>query len=237
MNALILYDQKSSVSGYHTGWGFSCLIDKRILFDTGGKNDALLRNLKESGRKPSDIKAVVISHDHLDHTGGLWPLLKEIPGIKVYVCLHSKPGLKKKIEKYGGAVVEVGNPTKIAPGIYSTGEQYTKYKEKPLVEHALMISARKGLSLIAGCAHPGVVNLINRARQEFPSKPLYIAMGGFHLKDKSRGVIRRTVKRVKELGLRKVAPLHCSGQPAESEFRKCYGDDCVGVRVGQEISL
>lgn len=60
--------------------GFACLIDSpagRILFDTG-RGAGLLHNLAALGIDPASIAAVVLSHGHYDHTGGLLPLLRRI---------------------------------------------------------------------------------------------------------------------------------------------------------------
>jgi len=59
--------------------GFACLVDSsagRLLFDTG-RGCALLHNLATLGIDPNSIDAVVLSHGHDDHTGGLLPLLQQ----------------------------------------------------------------------------------------------------------------------------------------------------------------
>lgn len=233
----ILYDEKKAFEGYLTGWGFSCLVDGRVLFDTGGSATGLLKNLKRAGVNISGIETVVISHDHWDHIGGLWPLLNKAPKARVYVCHNSGGAFKKKVLKNGSDIVEVKDFARIAPGIFTSGEFCTRYKDKPLAEQALVIKTSRGIVLIAGCAHPGIVKLINRAKLKFPAESLLMAMGGFHLKDSSKQVIKGTVKRLKELGLKQVAPLHCSGVDAQSEFQKAYGNNFIKVAVGQEISL
>jgi 7,8-dihydropterin-6-yl-methyl-4-(beta-D-ribofuranosyl)aminobenzene 5'-phosphate synthase len=85
MKAAIAYDNRS-VDGFQAGWGFSCVVDGRILFDTGEAAESLLFNLKRLNVSLKDIEAVVISHEHWDHTGGLWKLLEKKSGLKVYGC-------------------------------------------------------------------------------------------------------------------------------------------------------
>ncbi|MFA5101478.1 MAG: MBL fold metallo-hydrolase, partial [Candidatus Omnitrophota bacterium] len=76
MNIKVLYDKNTTNKKLHTGWGVSFLIDDTILFDTGEKGESLLENMRSLGVDINKIEAVVLSHDHWDHTGGLWDLLK-----------------------------------------------------------------------------------------------------------------------------------------------------------------
>jgi 7,8-dihydropterin-6-yl-methyl-4-(beta-D-ribofuranosyl)aminobenzene 5'-phosphate synthase len=75
MHVQLLFDKKTSDEKLNVGWGVSFLVDGRILFDTGEKGDWLLKNMKVLGVDVEGIEAVVISHDHWDHTGGLWDVL------------------------------------------------------------------------------------------------------------------------------------------------------------------
>jgi 7,8-dihydropterin-6-yl-methyl-4-(beta-D-ribofuranosyl)aminobenzene 5'-phosphate synthase len=64
------------------GWGFSCLtqgLEQNILFDTGSNGESLQYNLKLMGLRAEDVQAVVLSHAHFDHTGGLDSLLHVHP--------------------------------------------------------------------------------------------------------------------------------------------------------------
>jgi len=68
----IVYDNEANAS-LKSGWGFSCLIEteEKILFDTGDSGEKLIYNLRQLNIQPESIDAVVISHNHWDHTGGL----------------------------------------------------------------------------------------------------------------------------------------------------------------------
>jgi len=76
----ILFDNNPYEKGLEVSWGFSCLIkgaEKTILFDTGGDGSILMANIEKMGIDPSEIDLVVLSHDHLDHTGGLSAFLEK----------------------------------------------------------------------------------------------------------------------------------------------------------------
>jgi 7,8-dihydropterin-6-yl-methyl-4-(beta-D-ribofuranosyl)aminobenzene 5'-phosphate synthase len=75
----ILSDNYSCRSDLETGWGFSCLIKgtgKTLLFDTGGSGAKLMRNMGKMGIAPEEVEAVILSHIHADHAGGLEAFLR-----------------------------------------------------------------------------------------------------------------------------------------------------------------
>ncbi|MEG3056769.1 MAG: MBL fold metallo-hydrolase [Methanoculleus sp.] len=67
-------------------WGFSCYIHEAgLLFDTGAKGSVLLANMQELGISPADVRHLILSHDHWDHTGGIQAILAANPSIEVFV--------------------------------------------------------------------------------------------------------------------------------------------------------
>src|SRR5215467_12808304 len=62
-------------------WGFSAVVDvdgHRILFDTGGRPETALKNARELHVELSNIPNIILSHNHVDHTGGLLTLRKSV---------------------------------------------------------------------------------------------------------------------------------------------------------------
>jgi len=89
------------------------LIDEKILFDTGENGQWLMENMGNLKEDKNKIKAVVISHDHWDHTGGLWELLKRKKGLIVYACPNFSPEFKEKAKGLKGKLVETEKVTEI----------------------------------------------------------------------------------------------------------------------------
>ena len=84
----ILYDNYRVEAALMTGWGFACLIKglgKTILFDTGDSSPSLLHNMSALGVAPAQIDAVVLSHFHRDHCGGLSGFLENNSDVAVYL--------------------------------------------------------------------------------------------------------------------------------------------------------
>jgi len=155
MKITIVYDNEANPE-LKSGWGFSCLIETKgkILFDTGDSGENLIYNLIQLDIQPESVAAVVISHNHWDHTGGLKEFLKLNNSVEVF---HPK---------------SFSRPTEISPGVHSTGALGTFVKEQSLV-----VNTEKGNLVITGCAHPGLAKIIDKAKQ---LGEIYAVLGGFH---------------------------------------------------------
>jgi len=238
MEIKVVFDKKAVNKGLHTGWGLSLLVDNKILFDTGENGDWLLKNMGAMGINLDDIEGIVISHNHWDHTGGLEALLKaKRKKTPVYICPGFSGELKELIATCGGEPVEVKKWQEICKNIYTTGELAGTYKGTPMPEESLVLKTKDGLSVITGCAHPGILEILNVVRNHFKREQFSLVMGGFHLLEEDTRMIDLIVKEFKMMGIKKVAPTHCSGPEAEERFAKEYGEEFITVKVGGVIRL
>lgn len=237
MQATIIYDNHSSNPDFLFGWGFSCLIDQRILFDTGEAPEPLIANLKRHGISLGDIDAVVISHEHWDHINGLWELLQRRPGLTVYACPGFSDTFKQQVGQLNGTLVETGSPTKLDDTIATTGEIPSLYKGDPMPEQALTVKTAQGVSIITGCSHPGILTMIQTARDIHPDATIQLVMGGFHLMNTEPEAILSIASSMKELDIKAVAPTHCSGDTARQIFQKSFGDRYIPVGAGSTVEI
>ena len=90
--------------------------------------------------------------------------------------------------------------------------------------------------LITGCAHPGISNIVKRAKEMLKSR-VYLALGGFHLCWMSLSRVNKIIKGVKEEGVKKVAPCHCSGDLARRQFQEAYGKNFILTGAGKTIKI
>jgi 7,8-dihydropterin-6-yl-methyl-4-(beta-D-ribofuranosyl)aminobenzene 5'-phosphate synthase len=146
---------------------------------------------------------------------------------------------KEDIEALGLKVVEVKNPLQIIPGAYFTGniERVTTYEKVPpslLIkrgekpepddfrgEQALFFNVRgKGLVVLSGCAHAGIVNTVKHAQKIAGTDKIHAVMGGFHLINAKPAVIQNTVADIKAMKPDHVVPTHCTGFEAIVAFSR-----------------
>jgi 7,8-dihydropterin-6-yl-methyl-4-(beta-D-ribofuranosyl)aminobenzene 5'-phosphate synthase len=229
----IVYDNNAYDAGLRTSWGFSCWVETdkvTVLFDTGGDGPTLMHNLREFGLDPKEIDVVVLSHAHGDHTGGLGTLLGTGVRPTVYAPA-SFPGAFKTDVGARTELVEVREATTIAPGIVSTGEVGST-----IVEQALAVETQEGLVVVTGCAHPGIVQMVRRAK-ETTGGEIALVMGGFHLGGASPGQIEQIIADFRGLGVKRIAPCHCTGDKARHAFVDAFGEDAVLAGVGWSTEL
>ena len=233
----ILYDNYQSQKGLTTDHGFSCLIqgtEKAILFDTGANGDVLFKNFAALKLDPMSVDLVVLSHVHGDHAGGLLPFLAKKGECQVFLPATASPYFVKQVEAAKGRVVLVKDPLSVCEGVFSTG---LIYAPGPLLdEQALVVDTPKGLVILTGCAHPGIVEVVEKAKSVMP-KEIYLVMGGFHLIDTPQGDVELISRRLRELGVKKLAPSHCTGDQAIALFKKDFGKNFIPLGVGKEIVI
>ena len=230
----ILYDNNPFAVGLTAEWGFSALVETEgrvILFDTGGNGKTVLSHMEQLGKNPGAITVVVISHGHGDHTGGLGEILEANSRLKVFIPQSFSENFSEAIRSHGAEVIRVGEPINILPGIYSTGEM-----GETIPEQALILSTIQGLVVMTGCAHPGIVNMVARAKALL-EREVYLVLGGFHLMSKSHRDIESIIEAFQRMGVQRVAPCHCTGDRARSLFEKSYRDGFIRAGVGRVIRI
>lgn len=228
----ILYDDIGYDTTIIPAYGFSCFIhydNKNILFDTGTEGKILLENMYKCGISPDSVEIVVISHNHYDHLGGLKDFFNENPDISIYMSKEVFPNasanavnqIKSTVNLVKDKIVPVedlNNIYKISENIYSTG-----FFGDRVPEQSLILDTDKGIIIITGCAHQGIVNVIRRAKENF-NKPVFSVFGGFHLMNKSQSEIEQIIKEFKDMGVINCTPMHCTGQTASEIIKSRFGN-------------
>ncbi len=230
----IIYDNYLHKDKCQADWGFSCIIDHKtstLLFDTGTKKDVFIHNLTALKENLNRIDMIVISHNHGDHTGNLHTVLETKNDLTVYMPYSTPDADIKRIKDTGAKVVRDEKPRDLGNDWYLSGEMGTTIKEQ-----ALVMDTPKGLVVITGCAHPGITEMVARVK-EIHKKDIYLVLGGFHLGGRSEEQIEEIIQDFKDMGVRNVAPTHCTGDKAIEMFKEAYGDHFIEAGVGKEIEI
>jgi len=230
----IVFNNIPYATNLRNGWGFACLVEgfqQTILFDTGSDGNILLSNMKGLGIDPRTVSVVVLSHIHADHCGGLEKFLQRNYHVTVYLPESFPVSFRQAIQNCGASVETVDKPAQLFAQVHSTGEMGEWIKEQSLI-----LETPKGLVIITGCAHPGIVRIVEKAK-DLLKKDIYMVVGGFHLAGTSTTRIREIIQKFKDLGVEKVAPSHCTGEEAISLFKKNWGKNFVESGCGAVISL
>lgn len=196
LSILPLYEEWASSNAFQSGHGVSYLIktdQTTILMDLGNNEKnvqptPLQHNMEQLSVSMEDIDALVISHNHPDHVGGIanWKRgtiaaskqMESLSGKKIYLPVQLNcPGLKPELAL---------EPMAIAPGVASLGRQpfvqpFPFCLWEPLgYEQSLVVHVEgKGLVIITGCGHPTMERIVERAEAAF-SLPVIGIVGGLH---------------------------------------------------------
>ncbi len=226
----IVFDNTTTDAQLVPLWGFAAIIEfdgKKMLFDTGSNGRVLKKNIEKLGYSFSDLQYVFISHPHWDHIGGWDTVAEENPDLVWYVPASLSSHLIEDLKKFARKVLVVELAAHLTGNLYSTGVMATEG------EHSLVLDTNQGLIIITGCGHPGIDNIIAKAR-EIKNKPVYYLAGGFHLlhydKEKILDILAKT-------DVRYVTPTHCTGDEAQKQFDIFYGNRVLKGGVGKEIKL
>lgn len=255
---------KNSILAEH---GFSAVVTatvgdsaRSILFDFGFSAHGAAFNADALGLDLSSIEAMVLSHGHMDHFGGLSALIEKVGKEGVALVLHPKafrkprylkvsetvkvnlPALsREKIADARIALIESEKPRPLLDGrLLFLGEipkrsdfekgfprmfydEAGQSKWDPIEDDTAVAALvkGKGLVVLSGCAHSGIINTVKYAQEVSGVDKIYAVMGGFHLTGADfEPVIEPTTEALKALNPTYIIPTHCTGRKAVMRLEK-----------------
>ena len=177
--------------------------------------------------------------------------LKLVPNLK-YIGSPHKPS---EVEASGGVLLLARNPVTIAKGIMTSGEiernvAYEKVEDFWTVENetfkedlmpddqALAINVEgKGLVVLSGCAHSGIINTIRAVQKVTGVSKVGAILGGFHLVGADDKRIQLTVEELLKTNPEVIGPCHCTGSKAVDRLVKAFGGVCKALKTGDTIEI
>jgi len=250
--------------------GFACYLETpqgNYLFDTG-QGQTLVPNARCLGKDLAGIEALLISHGHYDHTGGLPELLETCNGLDVYghpdmfsVRYWEINGQKRYLgipfkrdylESLGARFRLNCDLVEVGPGVYLSGEipRHSTFEKGDVQQFAvtsagevlrpdpvtddlsMVVRSSKGLILVVGCAHAGLVNIIDYVSEQFPGEGIHAVVGGTHLGFAGDEQFEETLKVFDRCQVEKVGVSHCTGLGRAAQLADRLGERFFFANVG-----
>lgn len=242
----------------------------RLLVDTGA-SDAFLQNAEKLGIDLRTVDTLVLSHGHYDHGGGIRAFAGINPNARIYVrenvfqeYYHDRAsgmdyiGLDQELKLLPQIVVVGGDlcldeelslfTNVTGRRMWPEGNRELKVRSNGALvqdtfshEQYLILSCERKEILISGCAHNGILNILD-AYQARKGRLPDLVISGFHMMkngdytEEEAEMIRRTARELKEMPTRFVTG-HCTGERAYELLREILGDQIRYVRSGEEVPL
>jgi 7,8-dihydropterin-6-yl-methyl-4-(beta-D-ribofuranosyl)aminobenzene 5'-phosphate synthase len=146
------------------------------------------------------------------------------------------------LAEYADRIVYVKGDQEILPGVSLLTHIPLKHP-KPAGDHRLkmktgkhairdpfdhelvtVLEGKEGLVLLTGCAHNGVLNMIEAVKTAFPGQPIQAVIGGFHLRREDETGVRGIGKSLNEMGIPAIYTGHCTGEGACEVLESVLGN-------------
>lgn len=247
-----------------------------VLLDVAYEPGSVVDNAGRMGLDLTPVEAIILSHQHYDHTGGLIPVLKALNASDLPLVVHpnaftkrgwrdpAKPDARMRqslptptrdqAEAAGARIVEAAGPyllcedailvtgevpriTDFEPGmpfewILENGEW--RHDPRVLDDRSIVVRVRgKGLVVVSGCAHSGIINTVRYARELTGVDRVTAIIGGFHLTgDHAEHAIAGTVAALKEMQPELLVPSHCTGWRGRMALAQAFPSAFVPNIIG-----
>jgi 7,8-dihydropterin-6-yl-methyl-4-(beta-D-ribofuranosyl)aminobenzene 5'-phosphate synthase len=239
---------------------------KRILFDTGNNPEIFAANVRALKIDLKTVDFVVISHRHGDHTSGLRYLLQVNPKVKIYVPSElfgpfgsalpkgfyksvdsltprmryfqgADPGALSSGSAWPGANFQpIDTQTEVAPGVFLIPTVSKTPGTIELRELTLALQTSQGLVLVVGCSHAGIEEILSASSSIDPH--VHLLVGGLHLVKTPDPEIERIANALHaKWKLDRIAPGHCTGEPAFAKLKEVFGEAYSYAGLGSVLEI
>lgn len=268
MKIVTLVENSCGHEGCIAEHGLSIYIETekhKLLLDTG-QTDAVVRNSEAIGVDLNAVDTVILSHGHYDHSGGILPFSKLNHTAQIIMqCKAAEPHFNG--ERYIGidkAILDLPNVQLINGDMQLDNELFLfsgitgrrcypqgnrklscmrkgeKVPDDFIHEQCLVIKQNGRHWLLSGCAHNGILNILDKYKELFNSYPDYV-ITGFHMMkregehtEEEKAVIIQTAQELSQLDTVFYSG-HCTGIPAFELMKEIMGDKLIALHSGETV--
>jgi len=246
-----------------------------VLYDAGLGRNTVLHNMDVLEVRVDDLRAVILSHGHADHHGGLEGMFRRISRRKMPLVLHPDVWRERRVvfptgveihmpppshadlDREGVDIIEERGPSLLLDGaVLVTGqvERVTDFEKGFPLQHAhtdhgwepdtwiwddqavVCHVKDKGLVVLSGCSHAGVINVLRHAQRLTGIDKVYAFVGGLHLTGGLfEAIIPQTISELANIGPAIIVPGHCTGWRATHEVARQLPDAYIQTSVGTRL--
>ncbi|MEN6297553.1 MAG: MBL fold metallo-hydrolase [Rectinema sp.] len=286
MKIIMLVENVVYAGGLSAEHGLSLFIEHgghRFLFDTG-QGDRFLKNAQALGVDIEKVEALIVSHGHYDHAGGLKAFCRANTSAKIFIkegFFESKYNKDKKFigipydkELFEDRLQRVSHPKEIFPGVHlMTGiplaNVWDTHFDNLFVmrngglepdrfadEQFLVIKEEDAISVISGCSHRGITNIVRAAAEAFADRParhsagplaqgdspgqgpkFRLVLGGFHLNNADGELADRVIHTLDEFHIERLGCCHCTGIENYARIKSVFGQRAFYSWTGTELAF
>ncbi|MGN1209220.1 MAG: MBL fold metallo-hydrolase [Duodenibacillus sp.] len=225
-----------------------------LLWDTGGILHVLEHNLRFLGIDPSALQHIALSHGHFDHTAGLIDMIRLAPTARLWASKNlARPrwGDADAARLAGGGAALAGLAFHVVEPFARILPEVTAFavpqeqRDEAFVTHramfeetadgrkiadtfaddvSLLVEGERGHSLILGCAHAGLPNILKHVKDAFGVSEFDTIVGGTHLCGVSCAAYPQWMEVLAQTRVRRWRVNHCTGFKAAAELARHFAD-------------
>ncbi|MCJ7746964.1 MAG: MBL fold metallo-hydrolase [Desulfobacterales bacterium] len=179
--------------------------------------------IKENGKETKRFVGLPFKKSYLESLGANFILNKDFIEIEKGIFLTGEVPRKTSFEKPD-------------PGLFSDIDGKTD-QDTFLDDQSLILDTGKGLILILGCAHSGMINIINHVIDKTGKENFYAILGGTHLDFLTAEQLDESIKVLKRIKIEKIGVCHCTGMEAAFRLHQEFGDRFFYGHVGSMVEI